>query len=292
MKKIYAALPFVMIALLFSSCEKQDLPTLSNELTLKSIRREVVNTDFVKSATFNQEGQILDVTLGLISTSEFDDIKRVYRYDAQNLLTCMTDNSNGLPGCYPAFEYEGGVITMMNGNPVEYNGNIIIQLHLTHGSQSIYTFSDNSYQQLLKVEHFRDYTTNPILSKQVVFEYEGDNLIFFEIKRLDDETGEFQIINETRYTYDDNPNPFRKGHSQIAMVSYYQSMLDLTWGEFNLIYRSANNVTQRDSFYDHLDGFTSNVIDYSYEYNSIGYPITRTNQNGSNEFLLKYDYYE
>ena len=117
MKKIYAALPFVITALLFSSCEKQDLPTLSNELTLKSIRREVVNTDFVKSATFNPEGQILDVTLGLISTSEFDDIKREYRYDAQNLLTCMTDNSTGLPGCYPAFEYEGGVITMMNGNP-------------------------------------------------------------------------------------------------------------------------------------------------------------------------------
>ena len=93
----------MITALLFSSYEKQDLPTLSNELTLKSIRREVVNTDFVKSATFYQEGQILDVTLGLISTSEFDDIKREYRYDAQNLLTCMTDNSAGLPWVLSCF---------------------------------------------------------------------------------------------------------------------------------------------------------------------------------------------
>ena len=291
MKIIYTALPFLMIALLFLSCEKQDLPTVSNELTLKNVRREVPSIDIVRKASFTEEGKIRNVILGNISTTEFDDTKREYIYTTDNLLECIPGfSSSDWPGCYPFLEYTNGILTTLNGNILEYNGNTIVEHYLNQDGRTIYEFTNQNYDQLLKAEYIRDVSTNPTVSHQTNFTYDGGNLVFIQRKRINDTTGLLELIHETEYTYDNKRNPYQQGHNQIALVSYFQQMMILQWNEFNLIYRSTNNVVTR-SYTNYLSDYQSS-FSYSFEYNSNDYPVKRTHVVDGMEFVMKYEYYD
>ncbi len=293
MKNIYRIifLSFMMIS--FSNCEKQDFLLPTNDLTLKEVRREIESIDVVKRASFNSDGKILDVILGNISTTEFDDVKRSYSYTRDDLLSCRPiTNVSDLPGCYPHMEYsDNGVLIRINGNELEYDGNIIIHYRQAWDARIIYEFEDDTYNKLIKYEYYRDISTNPILANQKIFEYDGDNIIYIEAKSIDDTTGQLETYNTTAYTYDDKINPYKKGHNQIALVSYYHTMLDLSWEQWNLKYRSANNVVSRTTTFN-LSNWTGGTITYEYTYNNSGYPLTMTYQTPSHEVETKFIYYD
>lgn len=289
--KYFLSLLF-LIGFLLCGCEKQDLLLPSNDLTLKEVRREVEAVDVVRKASFSAEGKILNVILGNISTTEFDDVKRQYSYTEDNLLTCVPGvNSFDYPGCYPYMEYSDGVLTSINGSTLEYVGNTIIEYRELWDGKIIYEFEDDSYNKLIKYEYYHDASSNPTLTTQKIFEYDGDNIIFIEAKSLDDTTGQLETYNTTSYTYDDKINPYKKGHNQIAIVSYYQPMLDLSWEQWNLKFRSTNNVISRTTTYN-LTGWTGGTLTYDYTYNDSDYPVTMTYQTPSYEVVTKFLYYD
>lgn len=282
-----------LFCILFFGCEKQDLLFSSNDLTLKEVRREIETLDIVRRASFNSEGKILDVILGNISTTELDDVKRNYSYTRDDLLSCAPITSiNDLPGCYPHLEYsDEGVLLRINGNPFEYDGNKISLYDSAWDGRIIFEFEDDTYAQLTRYEYYRNVSTNPDLAIQKIFQYDGDNIIFIEAKSLNEATGQLETYNTTGYTYDDKINPYKKGHNQIALVTYYHTMLDLSWEQWNLIYRSTNNVlTQTMTF--NLNGWSDSTTNYFYEYNSSGYPITKTEERDDFDIVTKFKYYE
>jgi len=289
MKKICYILLVIVLAL--SGCEKQDFLLPSNDLTLKEVRIELEAQDILRRASFTTEGKIRNVILGLLSTSEFDDMKREYIYTPDNLLECVPGISSfDAPGCYPYLEYSNGVLTTLNGNALEYDGNRIIQHQLNWDARSIYTFEDNTYQKLVESEYIVDVSTTPVLRSQNIYEYDGNNITYIETRFLDDTTGQLEIINTTEYTYDDKRNPYQQGHNQIALVSYQQQMLYLGPNGPNLVFRSSNNVMTR-SYTNFLSGFQF-TLSYTYEYNAMGYPIERVHTISSGEVVKKYSYYE
>lgn len=291
MKKNYLVLPVFILTFLLLGCEKQDFLLPSNDLTLKEIRVEFEAQDVLRRASFTTEGKIRNVILGLLSTSEFDDLKREYIYTPDNLLECVPGISSfDAPGCYPFLEYSNGVLTTLNGNALEYDGNKITELNFLHDSRIIYEFEDASYNRLLKVDFIKDVSTTPVLYIQEFFEYEDNNLIRTQINRIDDTTGQLELAFLTEYTYDDKRNPYQQGHNQIALVSYYQQMLYLNSNQFNLVFRSSNNVLTR-SYTNFLSGFQS-TLSYTYEYNTIGYPIQRVHTITGGDIVAKYEYYE
>ena len=289
MKKNYTILLVFLLAIL--GCEKQDFLLLSNDLTLKEIRVELQAQDVLRRASFTTEGKIRNVILGLLSTSEFDDMKREYIYTPDNLLECVPGISSfDAPGCYPYLEYSNGLLTTLNGNALEYDGNRITELNFLHDSRIIYEFEDASYTKLLKVDFIKDVSTTPVLYIQELFEYQDNNLTRIEANRLDDTTGQFGLAFLTEYTYDDKRNPYQQGHNQIALVSYYQQMLYLGSNQHNLVFRSSNNVITR-SYTNLLSGFQS-TLSYTYEYNAMGYPIERVHTISVGDVVKKYSYYE
>lgn len=293
MRKMYSSLSLLIVILLFSSCEKQDLPTISNGLTLKTVRLTVENEDFLRRATFTEEGKIRNVILGLLSTSELDGVVREYIYTNSNLLECIPGiSSSDAPGCYPFLEYSNDLLTSLNGNPLEYNGNTITELNLTHDGRTIYEFADQTYSQLLKVEYIQDVSSSPILADQTTFTYEGDNVVYIERKRIDDATGELELIHKIEYTYDNQPNPYQEGHNQIALVTYYQQMLYLQGNEFNMVFRSANNIIDQQATYYNSSGITTAGYSYTFEYNDNGYPTKSTRLVNGIEYVVEYEYYE
>lgn len=279
--------------LCFSKCEKQDLLLPSNELTLKEVRREVASRDVVRRASFNREGKILEVILGNISTTEFDDVKRTYTYTRDNLLSCIPGfSSSDAPGCYPYMEYsDAGVLLRINDNTLEYVGNKIIEHRTQWDAQLVYVFEDDTYNNMTKFEYYKDVSTNPRLTTEKIFEYDGDNIIYIEAKWLNETTGEFETYNTTTYTYDDKRNPYKKGHDQIALVTYYHAMLDLSWEQWNLKYRSSNNVLSQTTTFN-LSGWTGSTRTLSYEYNNSNYPISITEQTPNFEIVTKFEYYD
>ena len=290
--KNYHILFAILITFSLAGCEKQDIESLSTDLTLKNVRIELEAQDVVRRASFTTEGKIRNVILGLISTSEYDDVKREYIYTEENLLECIPGfGPSDIPGCFPYLEYTGGVLATLNGNPLTYEGNIITELVLNHDNHVVYTFEDTSYDKLLKVEIFRDTSTTPYLFIEEIFGYEGDNLVSIEYRRLNDETGMLELATEIAYTYDNEKNPYLKTQDQTALVSYFQPMFYLNWNLFNLHFRSVNNVLTY-SFKNHLSGFEF-TESYTFEYNLEGYPVLRKhNLLSGDEVQTKYEYYE
>lgn len=293
MKSFKKPILLLFSALFLFSCEKQDLSLPATDLTLKEVRREIESIDVVRKASFNRKGKILDVILGNISTTEFDDVKRTYSYTRDDLLSCTPiTNINDLPGCYPHLEYsDAGVLIRINGNALEYDGNKIIQNSTNWDSRIVFEFEDDTYNNMVRIENYVDVSTNPTLTRQRIFEYDGDNIIYIEARALDDTTGQLETYNTTIYTYDDKINPYKKGHNQIALVSYHHTMLDLSWAQWNLIYRSTNNVVSQTTTFN-LNGWTGGTLTYDYEYNDSGYPTLMTYQTPSHEVKTKFAYYD
>jgi len=274
---------FVLL-LTFLGCEEESevMTPSNNDLTLKQARREVPAFDFMNSATFHRDGKLNQAIEGKLSTSLFDEVKRECIYNEDNLLECVMRFNNGQGECRPSMEYANGVITTLNGRVLEYDENVITEIYV-NGALVKYEFEDDTYQKLIRIEEY----FGPFFYRFEDYTYDGDNLISIEQRLLNDVTGQFELWSLTEYTYDDKKNPYQQGHDQIALVSYYQNMLYSQNNEDNMIYRSPNNVlTETVS-----SSTSSRTFNYSYEYNSEGYPIERRLTFNGNLSVVTYEYY-
>ena len=124
------------------------------------------------------------------------------------------------------------------------------------------------------------------------FDYDAnDNL---KKIRTYNEEGDLKFTHQ--YSYDDKPNPFFGQLKSLYLPRFIDIMEDLSYGE-NIFFPyqgyllpyTTNNITQVT--YREGDSNGTSVKDYSYSYDSDGYPVEVTEMwNGNASFIFDIQY--
>ncbi|NRF37412.1 hypothetical protein [Pedobacter foliorum] len=271
MRKSIFALFFVfaLVSAVLSSCKKDTAAEGPDKEEFKGKLKTVSGDSYLTTYHYNKEG-LAQNKLYTVDGNELTKFSYAYLNGKFNKVEVYTIQNYSIPlslAFSRQYHYTGNNFTEMIGTPVSTGPNA------PHVANGRYTYDASG--RLLTYEYW-----DPNEDPMYVYEYQVNHLTFDNngniitvVTKTYDKDRNLLSTGETKYEYDDKPNP------------YYQ----LGEPEDVLVYFSRNNcvkMTMSTSTGDYVE-------QYNYEYNAEGKPVKKykTTIYNVNKLVNEFTYY-